>query len=129
MKLAPTPCADKECYALATYRGKCEAHQPKAWVGSTRGARLPPDWQTRRRIVLQRDKAICHLCGKGGADGVDHVIAGDDHSLDNLKPVHDKVPPNCHKFKSSAEGHQAKQDQKQQPSGQPNRGYWRGVNK
>jgi 5-methylcytosine-specific restriction protein A len=122
MALAPTPCAQTGCLVLASYRGKCEKHQPPPWKGSGRAARLPTDWATRRRIVLSTHKAICHLCNQAGADGVDHVIAGDDHSLDNLRPVHDKVPPYCHKYKSSAEGHEAKLKPNK---GTPPNPYWK----
>lgn len=85
--------------------GRCPACQ-KPWEGSTRKSRLPKDWQTRRLIVLKRDKATCYICGGAGADTVDHVIAGDDHSLTNLKAVHDKVEPFCHRYKSSQEGNE-----------------------
>lgn len=77
------------------------------WVGSTRKERLPIDWPELRRLVKARDGGICHLCGQPGADRVDHVVPGDDHSLANLAEVHDYAPPHCHRFKSSDEGHQA----------------------
>jgi 5-methylcytosine-specific restriction protein A len=53
---------------------------------------------------LKRDKGICYICGGDGADRVDHIVAGDDHSLTNLAAVHDATPPHCHRAKSSAEG-------------------------
>jgi 5-methylcytosine-specific restriction protein A len=107
---APTPCATPGCHGYATTngRGKCQEHQPPPWQGSTRKERLPSDWSTRRLIVLKRDKGICHLCGNAGADTIDHLIQGDDHSLTNLAPVHDRLAPHCHRTKSSNEGHQAK---------------------
>jgi 5-methylcytosine-specific restriction protein A len=58
-------------------------------------------------VVLKRDRGVCYLCGKPGADRVDHVIPNDDHSLENLKAVHDAVAPHCHRFKSSQEGTKA----------------------
>lgn len=58
---------------------------------------------------MRRDKGICYICNKPGADTIDHVVQGDDHSLENLKAVHDRTPPHCHRKKSSSEGHQAKQ--------------------
>lgn len=105
--LAPTPCIEANCHAHATRQSRCDAHQ-KPWVGSTRKQRLPTDWRTRKLIVLNRDKRICYVCGEDGADAVDHVIAGDDHSLENLKAIHDHVAPHCHRYKSSREGHEAK---------------------
>jgi 5-methylcytosine-specific restriction endonuclease McrA len=110
--LAPTPCLETDCRDHATRYGRCEQHQRPAWFGSTRKQRLPKDWTTRRLVVLKRDKGVCYICGEPGADTIDHVIPGDDHSLHNLKAVHDKVAPHCHRTKSSTEGHQAKQGNK-----------------
>jgi 5-methylcytosine-specific restriction protein A len=61
-------------------------------------------------VVLRRDKGICYLCGEAGADTVDHIVAGDDHSLPNLASVHDRIPPHCHRLKSSNEGNEAKKN-------------------
>jgi 5-methylcytosine-specific restriction enzyme A len=107
MPLAPTPCLENGCGGYATRMGRCPTHQLPAWNNSTRKQRLPSDWNTRRQIILRRDKNICHVCGDPGADGVDHIIAGDDHSLKNLAPIHDRTPPFCHKYKSSQEGNAA----------------------
>lgn len=104
--LAPTPCLEPDCHNHTTFHGRCETHQ-RPWAGSTRKKRLPPDWQTRRLIVLKRDRGICYLCGADRADTVDHIKPGDDHSLENLAAVHDRTPPHCHRAKSSAEGNAA----------------------
>jgi 5-methylcytosine-specific restriction protein A len=64
---------------------------------------------------MKRDKGICYLCGGENADTVDHIKAGDDHSLTNLAAVHDRVYPHCHRAKSSKEGHEAKQGNKIKP--------------
>lgn len=77
------------------------------WEGSTRRSRLPADWPKRRNQVLKRDNRICHVCRGPGADGVDHLVPGDDHSLDNLAAIHHNVEPHCHRTKSSREGGQA----------------------
>jgi 5-methylcytosine-specific restriction protein A len=76
-----------------------------AW-DTDRKDRLPADWSTRRVRVLRRYSYRCQArdslgvpCGEL-AHQVDHVIAGDDHSLDNLQAL-------CrwhHARKSSAEG-------------------------
>jgi 5-methylcytosine-specific restriction protein A len=79
-----------------------------SWATSNRKSRLPHDWPTRRRAVLDRDAGICYLCGQPGADRVDHKTPGDDHSLANLGAVHDTNPPHCHRYKSSHEGAQAR---------------------
>lgn len=79
-----------------------------SWTTSDRTQRLPPGW--KRRIVpriLARDHHTCYLCGRPGADAVDHIRAGDDHSDSNLAAVHQNVPPYCHRYKSSFEGQQA----------------------
>lgn len=107
--LAPTPCLETGCPDKAVHYGRCQQHQRPAWYGSTRKQRLPKDWAARRLIVLRRDQGICYLCGQPGADTVDHVTPGDDHSLNNLKAVHDAVEPHCHRAKSSQEGHTASQ--------------------
>jgi 5-methylcytosine-specific restriction endonuclease McrA len=101
-RYAPTPCL--ECTEYATHRGRCAKHQREPWLGSTRRERLPSDWNTRRLIVLKRDKGICYLCGVEGADAVDHIQPGDDHSLHNLGSVHDRTPPHCHRAKTAQEG-------------------------
>lgn len=75
-----------------------------AWEGSTRRARLPRDWHARRARIMRIHGRVCHICGGPDADTVDHVRRGDDHSDDNLRPVHDRVPPHCHRRKSSSEG-------------------------
>lgn len=63
----------------------------KPWQGSNRKERLPTNWQELRRTVIARAAGRCQApmrdgtrCSDAGID-VDHVIAGDDHSLDNLQ--------------------------------------------
>lgn len=73
--------------------------RPAPWAGSTRSARLPSDWQARRRIVLARDHRTCRRCGEWATD-VDHITAGDDHDLANLQAL---CGP-CHRAKSAREG-------------------------
>jgi 5-methylcytosine-specific restriction protein A len=76
------------------------------WKDSDRLERLPPGWNTVVRpavFALYGDK--CHWCGLGGSDGVDHLEPGDDHSLRNLRPIHDDP---CHRQKSAREGVEAR---------------------
>lgn len=76
------------------------------WNGSRRVNRLPANWREQiRPRVFATYGDICHLCGLPGADVVDHVAAGDDHSLANLRPAHDDP---CHRRKSAQEGVQAR---------------------
>lgn len=78
------------------------------WTGSQRVYRLPPDWRQRCVAVRRRDGDVCWVCGLSGADAIDHKVRGDDHSLSNLAPIHQDVPPYCHRRKSSAEGNAAR---------------------
>lgn len=81
------------------------------WDGSNRRARLPSNWGKLRAQVLERDGHRCRWpteqqpgtrCGAAATE-VDHIKAGDDHSLDNLQAL-------CrwhHQRKSSSEGQQS----------------------
>lgn len=75
-----------------------------AWAGSDRRDRLPANWPALRRHAMRVHRGQCHVCGERGSDAVDHVRAGDDHSPDNLRPIHQDVPPYCHRTKSAGEG-------------------------
>jgi 5-methylcytosine-specific restriction protein A len=78
-----------------------------SWNSSDRKSRLPSNWSSLRRRVLSRDHKVCQLKYKDcirKATEVDHIVAGDDHSMDNLQAV----CAWCHKLKSSMEGHKAK---------------------
>ncbi len=90
------------------------------WAGSTRKERLPADWPQLRAECFRIWGDICHLCGQAGADEVDHVDQGDDHSQANLRPVHGRrTLQRCHVHKSSAEGGRAKaakQGRRQRPA-------------
>ena len=44
------------------------------------------------------------MCGGPGSDAVDHVVRGDDHSDENLRPIHQDVAPFCHRKKTAGEG-------------------------
>lgn len=77
------------------------------WKNSTRAKRLPSNWDSEIRpaaFALYGD--ICHVCHRHGANQIDHLEPGDDHSLENLRPIH-AFP--CHARKSSAEGGKAAQ--------------------
>lgn len=85
------------------------------WQNSDRRSRLPADWPKIVAKVKQRDEHRCRAvlpsgkrCPRRGTD-VDHIIAGDDHSLGNLQ----LLCPDHHTAKSSAEGLQAKRRKKQ----------------
>lgn len=60
------------------------------WSTSDRKQRLPHDWPKRRAAVKARAKGKCEAtthapkCRGWGSDA-DHIIPGDDHSMDNLQ--------------------------------------------
>lgn len=83
-----------------------------SWETSNRRQRLPREWQTIRRRILRRDEGRCYVCGQSGADGVDHIVPGDDHSDGNLAAIHSRP---CHAIKSSREG-RAAQPRQRRPS-------------
>lgn len=63
---------------------------PTGFAGSTRKARLPYDWETRRRLALERCGGRCEHRDESGrcrerATDVDHIRRGDDHSMGNLQ--------------------------------------------
>ena len=104
----PGPCTWPGCTHLAE-RGnsRCADHPHLAWAGSDRRSRLPSDWETRRRRVLERDGYQCQLRLPGCthlATECDHVTAGDDHRLSNLQGA----CHSCHARKSAREGHRAR---------------------
>lgn len=90
-------------------RAPNEHATPKVpWAGSTREARLPDNWhQLKAQAHARNPRHVCHLCGGPGGDTLDHVEAGDDHSLANLEWAHDRAAPHCHRYKSSREGNAA----------------------
>ena len=77
------------------------------WRGSNRASRLPSNWTALRGAVLKRDNYSCQIkepgC-QGRATDVDHIQAGDNHRLDNLRAA----CRTCHQSKSSREGNEAK---------------------
>lgn len=82
------------------------------WETSNRSFRLPWDWKFRRAKVLARDYRLCKIRGIGcliRASEVDHIIHGDDHSLENLRAVCTV----CHKRKTSKEAWQGRMKRRQ----------------
>lgn len=78
---------------------------PGGWDGGAeRLERFPPDWKAIKAEVWRRKGSRCYLCGQLGADTIDHVADPHDHRIENLAPVHDRHPPHCHRYKSSAQG-------------------------
>lgn len=75
-----------------------------SWYTSDRAKRLPKDWPARKRTVYKRARGLCqaptHTPGcTGKGTEVDHIIAGDNHNLDNLQLLSHE----CHKEKTIQE--------------------------
>lgn len=77
---------------------RCPDHKPKAWATSTRRRRLPSNWRRIRLAAMQRDQHTCRVCGEPATE-VDHIAAGDDHSMGNLQAL---CTP-CHQAKTKVE--------------------------
>lgn len=77
-----------------------------AWRNSNRKGRLPANWRSEvRPQVFELYGDRCHWCGEPDADEVDHVVPGDDHRIENLRPIHGwRTRQRCHAKKSAAEG-------------------------
>lgn len=90
----------------------CPEHQPKPWATSTRKQRTTLSGsaeQARRLRILARDLGTCHVCGKLGADEVDHRVALGEGGADtewNLASIHAEP---CHREKTAAEAVRARQ--------------------
>ncbi|MBF9135296.1 HNH endonuclease [Plantactinospora sp. S1510] len=79
------------------------------WEGSNRRGRLPDDWAWRCRETFRVHGTICHWCNAPGADEIDHVKRGDDHRLENLRPIHSwRTPQRCHVAKTAIEANAAR---------------------
>jgi 5-methylcytosine-specific restriction protein A len=105
--------------------GYCKTHR-EPFKNNWWGADLPKDWPRRRESVIRRDKGLCYIClqegreGKG-ADGAEHIIPrneGGSDELFNLKAVHDKVAPYCHRTKTAQDANRAKAQYKPKRRGQ-----------
>lgn len=104
MPKAPRRCPARGCPNLITHTQYCPDHTI-AWDTSS-GWKRPPGWAKTRDIVLERDDYRCHVCGRQGADTVDHLISvaqGGSHDLANLGAIHDRNPPHCHRTKTNQE--------------------------
>jgi 5-methylcytosine-specific restriction endonuclease McrA len=86
------------------------------WANSTRKQRLPKNWLTLRRSILERDDHVCHVCHRTGASQVDHVIAGDNHDESNLAAIHE-IP--CHRDKTIREREAKRVTRKRPPERHP----------
>lgn len=87
------------------------------WRGSTRRDRLPADWPQLCKLARELYGDWCYQCRHEKAADTDHVERGDDHRVQNLRPIcglacpqcRDEHRTPCHTVKSSREGGQAAQ--------------------
>lgn len=72
----------------------------KPWSQMTRheqDGRGTARWKKLRALVL-RTSDVCWMCGRGGADTVDHLIPlalGGQNVIENLRPAHGRKTPFC----------------------------------
>lgn len=94
------------CGALSP-KTRCPDHERKPWedrpARRNRSKLSGSRQQKRARYILEKYGLLCHVCGKFGADEVDHVVplaegGADDES--NLRPIHSSP---CHREKTQAE--------------------------
>ncbi|WP_227979968.1 HNH endonuclease [Nocardia spumae] len=106
MPKAPRRCPTPGCPNLIRHTQYCPDHT-EAWAGSTRGqATSHSGWRRLREQILERDNYTCYLCGRPGADTVDHIVSvarGGSDIPSNLGAVHDRVAPHCHRAKTNRE--------------------------
>lgn len=108
---ARQPCSDSDCPNLKP----CPTHTTKAWASSDRGQRLSSrPWERLRKHVLARDP-LCQdgrTCnGEALSVEVDHIVAGDNHDLENLQAI----CKDCHKAKTQEEAHHARTNRRSPP--------------
>jgi 5-methylcytosine-specific restriction protein A len=80
---------------------------------------LPRNWTRIRQRILRRDGGVCYVCGRPGADTVDHIVPasnGGTDDDDNLAAIHE-VP--CHQRKTAIEANAAKPKRKRPPERHP----------
>ena len=106
MPRAPRRCPHPGCQVLIVNRRYCTDHT-EVWAGSERGrATSRSSWRRVRERILARDNGICYLCGRSGADTVDHLVSvarGGTDDPGNLAAVHDRTAPHCHRAKTNRE--------------------------
>lgn len=105
MPRAPKVCSHPGC----PYPQPCPVHPKIPWQGSTRRTELPPDWERRRRIVLERD-VICTLGTTCGGLALSREVhhRGDkhDHRLEALGGV----CVNCHQAATLEQAQRARRE-------------------
>ena len=83
---APSLCTHDRCPNIATHKGRCEEHRSSGWTdrpqlgkhrGSARSIEGVSDaaiYQWMKAVEAANPEGICYVCGKPGADEIDHKI-------------------------------------------------------
>lgn len=108
-----TVCSEPGCPRLVTNGNLCSDHQREPWANArSRRPRLPGQsgWSEQKlhAEIMKLFGGMCHVCGRPGADEVDHVLplaegGTDTHS--NLRPIHSEP---CHREKTASESQKGK---------------------
>ncbi|MFD8937314.1 HNH endonuclease [Streptomyces sp. NPDC059578] len=118
----PSRCADPQCRALATERGRCDDHQPIPWAGrddkASRYGISSGRWRTLKRLTARRDHDTCYRCGRTETELLRADPDAEPLQLDHITPIAEggaaEDPENlglicvdCHAPKSKAEAARA----------------------
>lgn len=93
-------------------QSRCPEHRVPAWHNPRRRRATGSGWaqQARAKRILAAS-TTCHVCGRPGADQVDHVISLGEGGRDdetNLAPIHSEP---CHRDKTAAESARARRNE------------------
>lgn len=109
-KLPPRPCSTPRCRNMATKKGKCDEHQPKArWNENGRRYKREMsgwEWDRVRERILKRDGYLCLEHKKRGVyvpgNEVDHIIPKEHGGTDDDSNLQ-TLCKECHKEKTIRE--------------------------
>jgi hypothetical protein len=107
MPRARKACTEPDCSELKPCPIHDATHNWDRHPSPRRQRRGRTGWReyARAQRVLNRYHRICHVCGKPGANVVDHVDNNGPDDESNLRPIH-QYP--CHKEKTQREAQEAR---------------------
>lgn len=111
MTRAPKVCTTPGCPAVADPgTSHCPQHTRPPWRNSNRAQELPPNWQTLRAAILQRDQRRC-TC-PGCPNCTNHPCTAPGTEVDHLGDKHDHRPQSlatkctaCHRHRTQQQAH------------------------